>query len=233
MSRYTDNKRQMLALAKERGAAGFATSECADPGLVRTWVSELRTEDYEFVTFKLPGASEARYALAEHTGTEHDNYATLRASHPQATVIRDDRKPRKPRAVPIEASERADDARRNARRRATAFKRAEISATDLEIYVRGRRRLAESIENVTSIPPLLMSGTVPIDDVASLLEDLTELRAYTDTLISYIHDKVDDAAFAERLAKLRNVTGRPPEEAKAFLTAADKLEREREKRLSA
>jgi len=235
MSAYTENKRQMLALARERKAAGFATKECDDPGLVRTWVSELRKEGYEFVTFRLPDASEARYALAQFTGSRSDDYAALRAVHPEAHVKQDDRVPRRrpPGAEPFQESQRAAQTRRGARARAQEYRRKEATAADLEIYMRGRRRLLESIENVTSIPVQLMAAQVPADEAASLLEDLTDLRAYADVLVSCIHGKVEDAAFAERVAKLRNVDGRPPQEASAFLEAADRLEREREKRLSA
>ena len=78
-----------------------------------------------------------------------------------------------------------------------------------------------------------MSADVPAEEFPSLLSDLTELRAYADTLIAYIHGKVEDAAFDERIDKLRNVEGRPPEEAASFLAAADRLERQRQHRLSA
>jgi hypothetical protein len=235
MTTYTENKRLVLALAQERGAEGFATHECPDPGLVRTWVSELREEGHRFVTFRLPAMSEARYALADAVGTRHDDYAALRAVHPDAVVKKDDRLPskRKPKAEPFAPSARADEARKSARRRAHELRRKEATAGELEIYMRGRRRLLESIENATSIPAMLMSEAVPVEDVESLLEDLTDLRAYADTLIAFIQGKVGDAAFMDRLTKLRNVEGRPPEEAAAFLAMADKLEQQRQHRLSA
>lgn len=237
MATYSENRELTLRLAQQREAEGFATHECEEPGLVRTWVSELREKGHEFVTFRLPDSAEARYALAEFAGTKHDGYAALRAAHPEAQISRDDRVPKKGKvkAKPFEVSQRADDARRSAKGRTQELKRKEAAndLAELEVYLRGRRRLLESIENVTSIPAVLMSSKVPADDVGSLLEDLTELRAYADTLIAYIQGKLDDDAFDQRIEKLRNVEGRPPEEAAAFLAMADKLERQRQQRLSA
>ena len=234
MSTYSEKKMEVLTMAQERRAKGFATHEFEDAGLVRTWVSELREEGHEFVTFQLPGVSASRYALSQFVGTKHDGYMALRAVHPDAKVKRDDRLPskRKPMAAPFEESPRAEQARRSAgtRRPVQAYGAGGRAARD---YLLGRRRLLESIENVTSIPASLMSADVPAEDVTSLLSDLTELRAYADTLIAYIHGKVEDAAFDERIDKLRNVEGRPPEEAASFLAAADRLERQRQHRLSA
>ena len=118
---------EVLTMAQERRAKGFATHEFEDAGLVRTWVSELREEGHEFVMFELPGVSASRYALSQFVGTKHDGYMALRAVHPDAKVKRDDRLPskRKPMAAPFEESPRAEQARRSAGTRAHQFRRME------------------------------------------------------------------------------------------------------------
>jgi len=198
-------------------------------------VSEVRDEQgAQFVTFRLPDEPEARYCLCEYAGTKADNYAALHEVHPDARIRFDHRIARKRTAAePAKArSARAESDRRSARKKQTAHRGREKETSELEVFWRLRLRVMQSIENVLSIPEPLVASTVPADEAESLLEDLNDLAAYADNLISLIHSKVDDAAFAEKLAKLRNVDGRSPEEAEAFLAQATKLERKRQNRLT-
>jgi len=231
---YSDDKKQLLALAHERKAEGFAPDDLPTPSVVRTMVSEVRAEQGAlFVTFRLPEERESRYCLCQYAGSKADGYAALRQYYPEAHVRFDHRNSRKRGAGESkwEPSQRAETDRRNARKAQAAHRAQEKTGGDLEVFWRLRVRLAESIENVLSIPESLMASEVPVDQAESLLEDLNDLAAYTDTLISLIHGKLDDAAFVEKLEKLRNIDGRSPEEAAAFLTQAAKLERKRLRRL--
>lgn len=232
---YSDDKLQLLALAEERQAHGFTTKECPSPGLVRTMVSELREEqNKQFVTFRLPDTSEAMYCLCQYAGTRENGYEALRAVHPEARIRWDHRIHTRKSPSPAqkhERSARAESDRRSSKVRQRTYKAHEKQGGELEVFWRHRHRTMQSIENILSIPEMLVSANVPAVEAESLLEDLNELAAYTDSLISLIHSKVDDAAFAEKIAKLRNVDGRSPEEAETFLAQADKLERKRRQRL--
>ena len=198
-------------------------------------ISELREElGHQFVTFRLPQASEAMYCLCQYAGSQEDDYAALRDLYPDARIRRDHRIHTRKRSSPDHThtqSTRADADRRAARARQSGYKAREKQGGELAVFWRHRHRTMQSIENILSIPATLVSGKVPPEEAESLLEDLNELAAYTDALISLIHSKVDDATFAEKIAKLRNVEGRSPEEAEIFLAQAHKLERKRRQRL--
>lgn len=232
---YSEEKKRLLALAHERQGEGLRPADSRTPDLFRTLVSELRVEQgVQFVRFKV-GDTESRYCLCDYAGGAEDQYSGLRLAHPEAKVGRDDRiaaQRRGSTSSGSQKSKRAQADRRRAKTDQSSHRAREKAGGDLEVYRRMRHRTSQSIENVISIPELLVSSKVPEDEAESLLEDLNDLAAYADTLIALIHGKVDDAAFAARIAKLRNVEGRSPEETRAFLAQAAKLERKRQQRLA-
>jgi hypothetical protein len=67
--------------------------------------------------------------------------------------------------------------------------------------------------------------------VDALYDDLVTTAEWIDRAVSAIQARVGEAAVREKIAKLRNTTGRPPAEAEAALRLADVLERKLEARL--
>jgi hypothetical protein len=65
------------------------------------------------------------------------------------------------------------------------------------------------------------------ETTADIYNELTILAAWVDTSLSVVAHEIDDLRKVELIRKLRNTAGRSPEEARAFLRAADRLEAER------
>lgn len=65
------------------------------------------------------------------------------------------------------------------------------------------------------------------ETTASIYEELTILSAWVETSLGVVAREITDLKKLELIRKLRDTTGRTPEEARAFARHADRLEREK------
>lgn len=88
-------------------------------------------------------------------------------------------------------------------------------------------RLSAVLQNINVANwPVDEFGETALWTVSDLLDDLISLGVWTDRATSAMQGRLEDADVRAKIAQLRNVNGRTPEEAAIFQKRADKLERQ-------
>lgn len=101
-------------------------------------------------------------------------------------------------------------------------------AGDAVVWIRTRKGIDGLCDLLTALlPAQALWDCIPDEDLAILADDLANLEDAVQTAWETLSERVVDDAERERIQKLRNTTGRTPEEARSFRAMADKLNAKR------
>jgi len=165
------------------------------------------------------GATSAIYAVLADRDRAHDRAQDAPASRPQGlprhNIFNGKSRTRRQDELRAQLKAEADEARawQELARLSLAMDRA---LNVIQSYEPGSYGLDESSQ----------------DKLTMFLDDLLNLAAWTEQRIVETQARLGEAPIRERIAKMRNVSGRPAAEAAAFLARADRLERQLNNRLS-
>lgn len=159
-------------------------------------------------------------------GWPADSHLTVHA-YGQIQAVLDDRKGRPAPAPTRSKPKNWNDKSATARTRELKASRAR---TEDENYLE-LLKVQEIIVRLASVLQGVNVADWPVNEtslwyVSDLLDDLIGLGTWTDRATSAVQGWLGDADVRAKIAQLRNVNGRTPEEAAIFQKRADKLERQ-------